>query len=200
MTRSLPLLALGATLMLAAVAAMLPAPTAAPLVAEGGPVEWASVILYALGAGLILARRLPWPFAVVLLALGARELDLDKRGFTEGLLKARQYTGDAVPLGERLLAAAILGLLIWVGLRILRRHGRAFAAGLRTRAAWAWAVAGAVILAVVSKTLDGLGRKLAPLGFEVGPRADAAALALEEVLELGIPLMLIAAILAWGAR
>ena len=164
---------------------------------EGGALEMASAAGYVLALAVLAARtpRLPaaWPTAVLLLAAAARELDLDKRLTDPGLLQSRLYTGDA-SLAVKLAGAAVVLAILAAALTLALREGPGWVRGLAAGARRAWWVAGALALAAVSKSLDGLGRKLRPLGIEVPDAIDRAASLCEEVLELGIPLTLILAL------
>ena len=180
----------------------LPIATQETLLAEGGFYESLSVVGYLLCiAALIWTLRgavlRVWYLPVVLAVMAARELDLDKSLFTRGLFKARQYTGADVPLGERLVAALILAMIICAILLMLWRHVRPFLAALFQGRAWAGAVLLGIGFTVLYKLLDGIVRKLAPLGIEISADAERTAFVVEEIGELGIPVMFLAAILLW---
>ncbi len=180
----------------------LPIATQETLLAEGGFYESLSVVGYLLCiAALIWTLRSAvlrvWYLPLVLAVMAARELDLDKSLFTRGLFKARQYTGDDVPLGERLVAALILAIIICAILLMLWRHVRPFLAALFQGRAWAGAVLLGIGFTVLYKLLDGIARKLAPLGIEISADAERTAFVVEEIGELGIPVMFLAAILLW---
>ena len=163
---------------------------------EGGALEMASAAGYVLALAVLAVRtpRLPaaWPAAVLLLAAAARELDLDKRLTDPGILQSRLYTGDA-PLAVKLAGAAVVLAILAAAGTLARREGPRWVRGLAAGVRRAWWVAGALALAVVSKSLDGLGRKLRPLGIDVPATLDRAASLSEEVLELGIPVALLLA-------
>lgn len=180
----------------------LPVATQETLLAEGGFYESLSVVGYGLCiAALIWTLRgavlRVWYLPLVLAVMAARELDLDKSLFTRGLFKARQYTGDDVPLGERLIAALILAIIICAILLTLWRHVRPFLAALFQGRAWAGAVLLGIGFTILYKLLDGIARKLAPLGIEISADAERTAFVVEEIGELGIPVMFLAAILLW---
>ncbi|EDQ05506.1 hypothetical protein DSM14862_02493 [Sulfitobacter indolifex] len=180
----------------------LPVTTQETLLAEGGFYESLSVVGYGLCiAALIWTLRgavlRVWYLPLVLAVMAARELDLDKSLFTRGLFKARQYTGDDVPLGERLIAALILVIIICAILLMLWRHVRPFFAALFQGRAWAGAVLLGIGFTILYKLLDGIARKLAPLGIEISADAERTAFVVEEIGELGIPVMFLAAILLW---
>ncbi|NUH65017.1 hypothetical protein HTT03_06850 [Sulfitobacter sp. S0837] len=180
----------------------LPAATQTTLLAEGGFYESLSVLGYLLCiAALVWTLRSAilrvWYLLLVLAVMAGRELDLDKSLFTRGLFKARQYTGDNVPLGERLIAGLILALIVTAILLMLWRHTRPFMTALLRGRAWAGAVLLGIGFTVAYKLLDGIARKLAPLGVEISADAERTAFVVEEIGELGIPVMFLAAILLW---
>jgi len=169
------------------------------LMSEDGPIEILSAAGYVVCIALMFRLRhlvSILPFVVTLLAMGLRELDMDKRPFTEGLLKSRQYIGDTVGPVERIVSLVILLGIIAAVVTLIYRHGRTFLAALKRANGAALCVAGAIGLVVVSKSLDGLGRKLEPLGITITEAQNTYAGMIEETLELGIPLMLGIAILA----
>ena len=180
----------------------LPAATQTTLLAEGGFYESLSVVGYILCILALVwtlrgAVQRVWYLPLVLAVMAARELDLDKSLFTRGLFKARQYTGEGVPLGERLIAGLILALIVTAILLMLWRHARPYLTALFRGRAWAGAVLLGIGFTVAYKLLDGIARKLAPLGIEVSADAERTAFVVEEIGELGIPVMFLVAILLW---
>ena len=180
----------------------LPAATQTTLLAEGGFYESLSVVGYILCVLALVwtlrgAVQRVWYLPLVLAVMAARELDLDKSLFTRGLFKARQYTGEGVPLGERLIAGVILALIVTAILLMLWRHARPYLTALFRGRAWAGAVLLGIGFTVAYKLLDGIARKLAPLGIEVSADAERTAFVVEEIGELGIPVMFLVAILLW---
>ncbi|MBO9429867.1 hypothetical protein [Sulfitobacter sp. R18_1] len=180
----------------------LAAATQTTLLAEGGFYESLSVVGYILCIlALVWTLRgavlRVWYLPLVLAVMAGRELDLDKSLFTRGLFKARQYTGEGVPLGERLIAGLILALIVTAILLMLWRHARPYLTALFRGRAWAGAVLLGIGFTVAYKLLDGIARKLAPLGIEVSADAERTAFVVEEIGELGIPVMFLVAILLW---
>lgn len=156
---------------------------------ESGSIERLSA-LYLILAALALAGDMTvrgtwrhWHLALLVLAGGLRELDWDKAFTESGVLSLRLYSGTA-PWGQKVVGAVVLALLVWAGLRLLRRNMGPWRQGLRNRQAWAWLMALALALYTVAKSLDGLGRKLAPFGIDLAGGANTAASRGEEVLEL----------------
>ena len=193
------LLPIAALVTIGAYALSLDPPAMSLLLREGGPIELGSVVLYLVCIALLLpafavrGTVTRWYVVVLLVFLAFRELDGDKKLFTLGLLKSRQYTGDA-PLSEKLIGIVLLvvlalslGLLAW-------RHGRAWLEAVLRLRPWAWAVGAGLAFMATSKLVDGAQRKLAPFGIELTPQAERWAFAYEEVAELGIGLMFAAAL------
>ncbi|MFN4128983.1 MAG: hypothetical protein ACK4GC_04095 [Paracoccaceae bacterium] len=157
--------------------------------AESGPVESASALFLILGALALtvdIFRRRDigrWHLAVLVLAAGLRELDWDKAFTESGMLSLQLYSG-AAPWGQKIAGALVVALLVWAGLRLLRQNLVPWLAGLRGGQVWAWLMASALLLYGVAKTLDGLGRKLAPWGIELSDWANRAGSRSEEGMEL----------------
>ena len=135
-----------------------------------------------------LARR-EWHIPVILILMALRELDLDKRFTSEGVLQLRLYTGSA-PLWEKAAGLAVVMLILvcitrlaWLNLPRLWR-------GLQQGARSAWLATGAALLIVIAKSMDGLDRKLAPLGVTLTTEMSTMAGRLEEMLELAAYIML----------
>lgn len=173
----------------------LPLDTQSNLLREGGLIETLSVIGYGICILLMFLlwglrqTRARWYFPVMMALFAGRELDMDKIPFTEGLLKSRQYIGDTVPTGERIITSLILLAIIATVLTLIWRETRRFARGLRMRSPAAFAVLIGILFIGVYKTIDGLGRKLLGFGIEISQNLDRTAALIEEIGELGIPVM-----------
>lgn len=167
---------------------------------EGGGVETASALVYVAGliALLIRPRLAVWPFAVMTAFFAAREFDLDKSLFTRGLLKSRQYSADDVPGMEKLISALLLCAILAAGIWLLIRYTRPFLRGLRSGSATAFVALAAIVLAVSTKTLDGIARKLEPFGIPVSDSAANTFYVYEEVGELGMALCVCILCLLWA--
>lgn len=167
---------------------------------ESGSVEFCSAGFYLLALAALCARSpvaRVWPGMVALLAMFLRELDVDKRFTDEGLLSTKIFVYDT-PVWQKILAAGVLAVLLAsVGALIWRDAPRLFRA-LAERRRWSIFFASAVVLAVLSKSIDGLGQKLIPLGLRVPDTVNIRAGQMEEVMEIGIPVLLLMAILAKG--
>ena len=74
-------------------------------------------------------------------------------------------------------------------LALIRFETAAFIRGIAARRSASIAVLAGLVFAVLSKTIDGLDRKLEPLGVSFSSATNQTFSVLEEVGEMGIPLM-----------
>jgi hypothetical protein len=176
--------------------ALILAKTPQQIFAESGPIEIASA-LYLFTAALILVGDLIlrrnfeiWHLVVLVLAGALRELDWDKAFTESGILSLRLYAG-AAPMGQKIGAALVGALLVWAGLRLLRRNLGNWIQGLCGREVWASLLAVSLALYLVAKTFDGLGRKLEPFGIELSEWIVRTLGRSEEVLELFAAIVLL---------
>ena len=139
-------------------------------------------------------------FVVLVTLFGCRELDFDKAFTTIGILKSRFFISPDVPAGEKLAGLIVVTILIWSVYMILSRHFTGFLSGLKQKTPEAVGVAIVFFLLAFSKSIDGLPRKLQPLGIDVAPEIGSFLGALEEVLELGIPIYIALVTHAWFNR
>lgn len=166
------------------------------LIREGGVIESLSALGYFLCVGAMLYRggitfAKRYHYFIILTALfGLRELDFDKRFTTMGILKSRFYTGDLVPLGEKFVGVAVILILLYVVYRIIKDHAASFASGVKNRVPWHLGALSVIGALVISKSIDGLDRKLGDVGIAVDPLIATYFGTIEEVLELGIPLLI----------
>lgn len=199
----LTILFLAATML---VVNLLPTDTKLSLVAEMSFFETLSALGYLVSIALMLAlwglretaRR--WYLAAGMALLAARELDLDKRPFTEGLLKSRQYVGDTVAGTERLVAVLILLAILCTVITLLWRETKAFLQGLYTKEVATYAAFYGFALIVGTKLIDGAARKLEPFGIILSESAKHTALIVEEVGEMGIAIMFALSIILAAAN
>jgi hypothetical protein len=178
----------------------------ASLKREGGGLEAISAVLYVLGAGVFFTT-VPrafwvslWQVPALLILFALRELDFDKAFTSSGVLSTALYRGESA-LGTKLIAGSVVLFVLVVVYRMLRMGLPAVIRALRARESWAFLVCAAAVTVVVSKSIDGLGRKLLALGIEISAGLDVAASTAEEIGEAFIPVFIILAILArWRGR
>lgn len=208
--------ALGIALVLALCAALraLLGPVA---FAESGPIETASALGYGASALVCAASafrpgtpREGFPSrastldrlagAALLAVLCARELDMHQASPIGSLTRSASYVNPDVPLGWRLLTALVVLGMVAAAAAFAWRTLRRWQRGELTLDRRMASVLAAIATLGVAKGIDGIGRKLGDVGVAVGPRFEAAAMGLEESLELAAPLVLLAVTLAMLVR
>jgi len=173
------------------------------LLGEAGPIESASALGYFLCVAYMLLRggKYFWKRYAYIVALvtlfGFRELDFDKRFTTMGILKSRFYLSAEVPLLEKLIGLIVIGLLLWAVINIVKNHLTSTIGGLATLNEGAVGLVMIFALLVVSKSIDGLANKLKPFGIEMNQQDIFLASSVEEVIELGIPILMIVVFHYW---
>jgi hypothetical protein len=178
---------------------VLPPDAVMELMNETGPVEISTSALYFLVALLPLALffvppartdRLSWlAIAVMSAAGGAREMDLHKAWTEKSVLKVSFYLGHA-PLHQKLVSLLVLGAIGLALSYLLRRHVRRLWQELRQRQAVAISVATLFITTFITKVLDRAINLLAEdYGVHTSFSVKALVSALEETMELGLPIM-----------
>lgn len=170
------------------------------LIQENGPIETATAAFFFIGSLLIftgpeIARR--WPAAAILLIFGLRELDFHSRFTTMNLTKSRFYLSPDVPFAEKLFGLCVLLFFLVCIYLLIKHYGKTFLRQLRLLDGLSVTLATSFLFLVVAKSIDGLPRKLKPLGITMDDTARLLATAGEELLELGGSiLMLTCAIVA----
>lgn len=193
-------LAVAAVFLLAIAVSLASAPLRTGLIVEDGPIEALSAYGYFVCAAILLrtGRDLAgfaW-IVVLLIACGLRELGFHTSLTTMSITKTRFYVNPDVPMLEKLIAGAAILVIAVSVFQLLRIHGRGFFQALRRREPPAIAVLCGLAYIGISKTLDGMSRKLAGLGFDYSDDDLDVATVFEETLELGIPLMFLSGIVS----
>lgn len=172
------------------------------LVEEAGPIEQPTVLLYlsaALAAWYLLpARSHPrctLAVSAMLVAFGAREMDLHKAWDGISMLRVSFYTGDA-PLDVKLAAAGLVVWLLREAGRLLLRYGARVAHGALCGDSASISIVvflvTLVVATVLDRTADVLGRH-----FDLHLTASVEVLlrTLEELTELALPAIALLAML-----
>lgn len=176
-----------------------------PIFKEGHSIEVMSVLLLCGAAilwfwlGVHRLNRRDWHIPVILLLMGLREMDFDKRFTSEGLLQLRLYSG-AAPLWEKALGVAVIGLILWCGLRLAWINLPRWLRGIGRLQPVSWLVGCAALLLVVAKSLDGIDRKLAPFGIDIPRDVVMFSGRIEEVMEMVMALLLMQAVAVFAYR
>jgi len=170
------------------------------LLTESGLFESLTVYLY-IFCLILIGVRWPlqkilsnWYLSALIILFALRELDYDKAYFTHGVLKSRQYFSDLVGLPELLISIVVLIFILTVLALILLRERDNFIKGVINFRQSQLAVLASIILVIVTKTIDGMERKF---GIDLSSSGERFALVVEEVGEMGIPIMFAIAILSW---
>ncbi|NTS76046.1 hypothetical protein HR060_04120 [Catenovulum sp. SM1970] len=166
---------------------------------EGGLIESLSaygyliVVAYMLFKGGLAYVEKYWYFVVVLLSFSARELDFDKR-FTEvGVLKSKFLVSTDVSITAKIIGFSIVLLVLFALFKIARNYTKLFFSRVFKFPVIELSVGCAGAFLVISKTLDGLARKLSSLDIFISKDADTLASLIEESMELGVPYLLLVA-------
>ena len=170
------------------------------LLTEGGLFESLTVYLY-IFCLILIGVRWPlqkilssWYLSALIILFALRELDYDKAHFTHGILKSRQYFSDLVGLPELLISIVVLIFILTVLTLIVLKERNNFIKGVINLKQSQLAVLVSIILVIVTKTIDGMERKF---GIDLSPSGERFSLIVEEVGEMGIPIMFAIAILSW---
>lgn len=183
----------------------LPTQTVLQLMAEGGPIESATIFAYLFAVALIWIARpadLKTDIAgsVVLLMFTAREMDMHKSIVGMSMLKIRFYMGD-LPIAVKLQAIVILLPLILSLAYLIRRYAALLWQGVRKRQPVSITLATFLAVLVISKVTDRSLNILAEMTGYIAPDwMLALQLAFEESLELLLPVLVMVAITQGMAR
>lgn len=198
-------LALAVMALAVAVGLLVPHPVPLAFLEENGPVERFTVWVYlAAIASIVLLRWRGMPLTdalaacVLLAAMAAREADLHSALFGISILKSNFYRH--APVGQIAVALCVLAPIALAGLWLFARH---LGQWRRHPASWsAPAVTLAVLVGtmVVAKVFDRTPDTLRQMGLreQVPAALIHVMLALEEILELTLPLFAIVAM--WQCR
>lgn len=171
---------------------------------ENGLVENLTVVGYLLCVLTMLFKggtaylKKYWYFATVLLAFAARELDFDKRFTNFGVLKSKFLVHPDVSWWGKVIAMAIVLFILIALITIVRHHARKFIAEVFSFkwSAKTWSIGFAGGFLVLSKSIDGLKRKLSDWGLaQISDHADLMASMAEESMEFTVPFFFLTAIL-----
>jgi hypothetical protein len=166
------------------------------LVMEGGSVETLTAVLYFVCFGFIMTQgglaflKKHYYLASVSILFGLRELDFDDRFTTGTILSSSFYIREHIPFHEKIIGGIVILLCLAIGFLIVRNHLTDFLSEIKKRSPRSLGVMLTMALIVTSQTLDGLGRKLKPIGLKLTPPIASYSTALEEILELGVPMLL----------
>lgn len=162
------------------------------LLSESGPIEMIAAVSYLLVLAYVFKKftiayiAKYHYFLMILFMFTLRELDFDKR-FTEvGILKSKFLVSEQVPVLQKIIGGLVLLVLIYAVARTLYHHAIPLLKSVFKPETYMIGIYLGVGCIVVSKTLDGLERKLKGFGFEISNWFTQHASHIEEVLEMFI--------------
>jgi hypothetical protein len=131
-------------------------------------------------------------FLILIILFGLRELDFHKRFTTMGMFKLQFYLSNSVPVIEKLAGLLVIAVLLYIAISIIRHHSHSFFRNIRHKSLVHIGGLLTFLVLVVTNTLDGIGRTLGDLNVVIDTHTSIILEVVEEVLELGIPLLIIA--------
>ena len=173
---------------------------------EGGVIETLSVVGYII-AGIVMIVKggsnyiIKYHyFFILVLFFAMRELDFHKKFTTMGMFKSKFYLSSSVPVIEKLIGLMVVALLIYVVVKIIKTHGKDFLQKLKIFSPVHLGVALIFLTLFFAKAIDGLARKLGQLDITITQKTSTQFEVIEEVLEMGIPLLIIATLISYFAQ
>jgi len=175
------------------------------LIKENSPIEMPSAIAYFIVL-FIMAAKGGWRFlkkyhylAILVGTLGLRELDFDARFTTMSIWKTEFFLSPQVPFLEKIIGFLVSIILLIFLISCVKKHWRSFLTGC-TKEIVSMSIGISLVFMIISKSLDRMPDKLISLGKEATDHFLVISQSIEEIIELGIPLMLIVATLAYFSK
>ncbi|MDP3820985.1 MAG: hypothetical protein Q8R33_05850 [Burkholderiales bacterium] len=177
--------------------AALPANSLAEFVAEGGPVENATAVLYGFAVAAVVVAAWPgsgWktPAALVIGSAGlvARELDLHRTAANDSVLRVSFYYGHA-PLQTKLVALAVIGLFLLAAGYLTVRHAGPLLRALKHARPVAVTVLVFFLTGIAAKAFDrGVGMLVEDFRVVLSTPVAVWAQTIEETLEACLPMLI----------
>jgi hypothetical protein len=117
-----------------------------------------------------------------------------------GIFKTRFYKSTSVPVDEKIIGLCVVGILLLVVWDVVRKYSKSWWAEKKHLDAVSLGVLLVGALLVLSKTADGFRRRLREFGMSVSDGVSFNITRAEEILELGIPIVIIIAFFAYQSR
>ncbi len=173
---------------------------------EGGIIETLSVVGYFLCVVLILLKggwsyiKKYYYFFILIILFGLRELDFDKRFTTMGIFKSKFYVSSSVPMVEKFMGLLVITVLLYIVVSIFKNHSKGFFSKIKKLSPVHVGALITFLTIVFSKSIDGIARKLGYLNIIMDEQTADRFEVVEEVLELGIPLLIFATLLMYFSK
>ncbi|PHS40643.1 MAG: hypothetical protein COB07_03820 [Sulfurovum sp.] len=173
---------------------------------EGGIIETLTVVGYFSCVVFILLKG-GWSyikkynyFFILIILFGLRELDFDKRFTTMGIFKSKFYVSSSVPVIEKFMGLLVIMVLLYIIVSIVKNHSKGFFAKIKQLSPVHLGVLITFLTIVFSKSIDGIARKLGYLNIIMDDQTSEHFEVVEEVLELGIPLLILATLFIYFSK
>jgi len=175
------------------------------LIKENGPIEILSAISYFIVPFIMLVKG-GWKFLkrynylfILVSALGLRELDFNARFTTMSIWKIKFFLSTKVPFTEKIIGILVTLILLYFLMSCLKKHWRSFLAGC-TKEVVSMSIGISLFFMAIAFSLDRMPDKLINIGIGVTDHFPVISQSMEEIIELGIPLMLIVATFAYFSK
>ncbi|HEX2959612.1 MAG TPA: hypothetical protein VHO70_22440 [Chitinispirillaceae bacterium] len=169
------------------------------LVRENGPIENLTATYYFIVVFIMFVKG-GWKYlrnythlAVLVSVLGFRELDFNARFTTMSIWKIKFYLSAHVPLAEKIIGILVTVIILYFVIVCIKKHLRSFLAGC-TRETESILVGISLLFMAMAFILDKMPDPLVNLGKGI---SSQFAQSMEEILELGVPLVLILSALSY---
>lgn len=186
--------------LIAILGAYVPKETGNLIFNENGVIESVTVLFYALCL-IMMARWYgveslfnKWYIYILLLALPLRELDFDKKFTTLGILKSKFFFSDLTTMTEKIIAGFVLLTILAAVLFVIKNHTKSFFINVLKLKPAEWAMGFGFGMMIISKTIDGVERKLASFNISISEDSNILVNRCEEIYEIAIPLAFLYAI------
>lgn len=162
---------------------------------ENGIIELSTILAYVLCISFVIYSgglnylKQAHGFILLFIFFMLRELDFDKIFTTMSIFKPKLYLSYETHLAEKIIGIMVILILLYVVVWIIYNYARDFLFYPQKNAMVSLGSLLIIILLVVSKSLDGISRKLKILDIEISRQVHDYAWAAEEILELGIPII-----------
>ncbi len=190
-------------LVIAFLAILLDSVTAEKLSREGNLIENLTVILYFSGiVYLLFIESGNWKFryysAFVVSLFVLRELDIHSRLTSIRINNFSYYVEPTIPLVERVAVGIVLLICTYALIRYMINYGRHLISGMRNRYGYSLTTVAALVVMLIVKLLDSSPRILHEnFVIILSNEVKMAMRVVEEMLELGIPLLILLACLQY---
>ena len=170
---------------------------------EDGIIESLSVLGY-VAAALYMIMKGKWEyikkyyyFFIVIILFGLRELDLHKKFTAMSIFKSKFYISHHVPMVEKFIGLVVILCILYLFITIIKHHTQDYFSKIKSFSPVHIGILLILLTLIFTKTIDGLSRKLAYFNIVIETQVSKHLVVIEEVLELGIPLLIIATLICY---